>query len=118
MKNIGRQKNQGQEKVYSNLTKIVSTALSLPFSNAAVEHVFSQLKPVKSDHRASLKEESLLALLSTKYSFLKKGKLQAILMEPSSGMLNLHKRMKSNADDEETKKLRVQFLEEIMGVKT
>ena len=80
--------------------------------------MFSQLKLIKSDHRASLKEESLLALLSTKYAFLKKGKRQAILMEPSSEMLNLHKRMKSNADDEETRKLRVQFLEETTGVKT
>ena len=117
-KAVFNEKNQGQEKVYPNLTKVVSTALSLPFSNAAVERVFSQLKLVKSDHRASLKEESLLALLSTKYSFLKKGKRQAILMEPSSEMLNLHKRMKSNADDEETRKLRVQFLEETTGVKT
>ena len=48
-------------------------------------------KLIKSDHRAALKEESLLPLLSTKYSFLKEGKRQAVLMDPSTEMLNLHK---------------------------
>ncbi len=117
-KAVFNEKNQGQQKVYPNLTKVVSTALSLPFSNAAVERVFSQLKLIKSDHRAVLKEESLLALLSTKYSFLKEGKRQAVLMDPSTEMLNLHKRMKSSVDDEETGELRVQFLKEVTGVKT
>ncbi|XP_028402033.1 uncharacterized protein LOC114524975 [Dendronephthya gigantea] len=107
------EKNQGGEKVYPNLTNVVATALSLPFSNAAVERVFSQLRLIKNDHRATLKQESLLALLSTKYSFLKKGKRQAVLMDPSNEMLNLHKRMKSNADDEDAGKLRAEFLKEL-----
>ena len=51
-----------------NLVKVV---LSLPFSNAAVERVFSQLKLIKTDHRSCLKQESLLALLSTKIILLK-----------------------------------------------
>lgn len=110
------EENQGGKKVYPNLTNVVATALSLPFSNAAVERVFSQLKLIKGDHRATLKQESLLALLSTKYSFLKKGKRQAVMMDPSNEMLNLHKRMKSNADDEDAGKLRAEFLKELKNV--
>ena len=65
------ERNQAHEKVNPNLTKLVATVLSLPFSNASVERVFSQLKIIKDDRRAALKQESLLALLCTKFSFLK-----------------------------------------------
>lgn len=106
-------KNQGQKKVNSSLTKVVATLLSLPFSNAAVERVFSQLKLIKNDRRSALKQESLLALLSTKLSFFKKGKRQASLMDPTTQMINLHKRMKSNAKDEDAAKLRASFIEEL-----
>ena len=48
---------------YPQLTKVIKVLLSLPFSNVAAERLFSQLKLVKTDHRASLKQESLVALL-------------------------------------------------------
>ena len=115
---VFKEKIQVGAKIYPNLTKLVATVLPLPFSNAAVEHVFSQLKLIKSDHRASLKQESLLTLLSTKYSFLKKGKRQAVMMDPSREMLDLHKRMKSNAKDGDAGKLRAEFLKELKNVKT
>ena len=46
---------------------------SLPFSNASVERVFSQLTLMKSDHRAALKQESLIGLMMTKLAFQDKG---------------------------------------------
>ena len=106
---VFNEENKGQKNIYPILTKVVFTALSSPFLNAAVERVFSQLKLIKCNQRATLKQESLLALLPTKYFFLKEGKRQAVMMDPSSEMLNLHiyKRMKPNADDEETGKLRI-----------
>ncbi|CAB4007340.1 Hypothetical predicted protein [Paramuricea clavata] len=79
--------------------------------------MWSQLKLIKSDHRASLKQESL-ALLSTKYSFMKKGKRQAVMMDTSSEMLDLHKQMKSSAKDEDAAKLRAEFFKELKNVKT
>ena len=44
-------KNQDQKKMNPTFTKVVTTLLSLPFSNAAVERVFSQLKLIKNDRR-------------------------------------------------------------------
>jgi hypothetical protein len=84
-------KNQGQQKINPAFTKVVTTLLSLPFSNAAVERVFSQLKLIKNDRRSALKQESLLALLSTKLSFSKKGKRRASSMDPTTEMINLYK---------------------------
>ena len=110
---VFKAKNQGQQKINPALTKVVTTLLSLPFSNAAVERVFSQLKLIKNDRRSALKQESLLALLSTKLSFSKKGKRQASSMDPTTEMINLHKRMKSSAKDEDAAKLRASFIEEL-----
>ena len=78
---VFNEKNQGQEKVNSNLTKVAATVLSLTI----LKCVFSQLKLIKDDHRSLLKQECLLALLSTKYSFLMKGKRQGrlvVMMDP------------------------------------
>ncbi|KAJ8041329.1 hypothetical protein HOLleu_12119 [Holothuria leucospilota] len=105
------QLKDGQGNVmFPNLRKIVSVLLPLPFSNAAVERVFSQLKLIKNDHRSCLKQESLLGLLVTKFSLKQQGKMQAAQMDPSKTMLQLHSKMKSNADDAEVAELRKTFL--------
>lgn len=105
------QLKDGQGNVmFPNLRKIVSVLLSLPFSNAAVERVFSQLKLIKNDHRSCLKQESLLGLLVTNISLKQQGKMQAAQMNPSKTMLQLHSKMKSNADDAEVAELRKAFL--------
>ncbi|KAJ8028913.1 40S ribosomal protein S15 [Holothuria leucospilota] len=102
------QLKDGQGNVmFPNLRKIVSVLLSLPFSNAAVERVFSQLKLIKNDHRSCLKQESLLGLLVTKFSLKQQGKMQAAQMDPSKTMLQLHSKMKSNADDAEAEQVEV-----------
>ena len=94
------------------LIKVLKVLLSLPFFNAGVERVFSQLKLIKTDHRSSLKQESLLALLSTKM-FLKSDSLASVKLEPSKDMLTLHKNMVTNADNDDVTELRKNFLKKI-----
>ena len=96
-----------------NLVKVVKVLLSLPFSNAAVERVFSQLKLIKTDHRSCLKQESLLALLSTKMMLLKFNNLASVKLEPSKDILRLHKDMVANADNDDVNQLRKDFLKKI-----
>ena len=73
--------------------------LTLPFSNAAVERLFSQLSLTKNKQRASLRQEGLLALLQAKAYFKDRGSGQAGKYEPSERMLSLHRKMLSNATD-------------------
>ena len=99
-----------------NLLKVLKVLLSMPFSNAAVERVFSQLKLIKTDQRASLKQESLLALLRTKMTLLKSDRIDGpatVNLEPSNEMLSLHKTMVTNADNDEVTKLKKEFLKKI-----
>ena len=56
------------EAKYPVLMAFVCILASLPFSNASVERIFSQLKLVKADHRNSLKSMSLVSLLQAKMS--------------------------------------------------
>ena len=98
---------------YPNLSKIVAVLFSLPFSNASVEQVFSQLKLIKSDHRAALKQQSLIGLMMTKLTFQDKGTGQAVKLDPPKKMIKLQNVMKSSADDEDTAKLRKALLQEL-----
>ena len=61
------------DKKYSNLSKVVGCAMSLPHSNASVERTFSHLRWIKTDQRNSLKNASLVSLLHTKYGLKTKG---------------------------------------------
>ena len=102
---------------YPNLVKVVKVLLSLPFSNAAVEGLFGQLKLIKSDQRASLKQESLVALLSTKLNLNPsqgvKGTLQAVKLETSKEMLTMHEEMKTNASNDEVAELRRKYIRKL-----
>ncbi|CAB3981994.1 Hypothetical predicted protein [Paramuricea clavata] len=88
------------EAKYPNLMGILA---SLPFSNCAVEHVFSQLKLVKTDHRSRLKSTSLISLLRSKMA-MKNGHYCAASLKPSKRILELASAMKLNATDEEETK--------------
>ena len=48
---------------YPNLKKVVACVMSLPFSNAPVERVFSLLKLIKTNSRNALKRETLVGLM-------------------------------------------------------
>ncbi|XP_028409123.1 uncharacterized protein LOC114531710 [Dendronephthya gigantea] len=95
-----------------NLVKVLKVLLSLPYSNAGVERVFSQLKLIKTDHRSCLKQESLLALLTTKLTLLKSNN-SSVKLVPSRDMLNLHKKMVTNADNDDVNQLRKDFLKKM-----
>ena len=47
---VFKAKKTANELATPNLVKVVKVLLSLPFSNAQVERVFSQLKLIKTDH--------------------------------------------------------------------
>jgi len=113
---VFQEKTAAGESTFPNLTKVVKTLLSLPYFNVAVERVFSQLKLIKTDHRASLKRESLLALLTTKMTLLKSNPsqaLQTVTFEPKKEMLNLYGKMKSDADNDEVAELRKEFTKKL-----
>ena len=97
---------------YPNLIKFFTTLSSLPFSNAAVERVFSQLKLVKTDHRNSLKSMSLVSLLQSKLSLKNQG-VTAASLQPNKELLKQARDAKSDATDEQVKGLRKEFLKDI-----
>jgi len=100
-------KNATGQPMFPNLAKVLQCIFSLPFSNVSVERVFSQLKLIKNDHRTALKQESLFALLSAKMAMMQSGILKsAAELEPSKEMLKLHRKMTSNATNEEVAGLR------------
>ena len=110
---VFQEKTAAGESAFPNLTKAVTTLLSLPYSNAALERVFSQLKL---DHRASLKRESLLALLTTKMTLLKSNPsqtLRTVTFEPKNEMLTLYGKVKSDADNDGVAELRKDFIKKL-----
>ena len=50
---------------YGHLRKVVSATLSLPFSNASVERLFSVLKLIKTSAWNRLRKETLARLIHT-----------------------------------------------------
>lgn len=59
-------KNASNTKIFIDLEKVIGLLLVLPFSNASVERLFSQLKLTKTLHRNQLKNETLNAILSSR----------------------------------------------------
>ena len=92
--------------------KFVEVLASFPFSNAAVERVFSLLKRVKPDDRQRLKSSSLVSLLQCKLA-MRNGKCTAANLKPGKRVLDLMSKMKSNTTDGEVKDLKIKFLDEL-----
>lgn len=59
-------RNSANEPLFDNLKKVMCLILVLPFSNACVERIFSQLKLIKTDHRNRLNTNTIAALMITK----------------------------------------------------
>lgn len=101
------------EPRYPALISFVGILSSLPFANAAVERVFSQLKLVKTDHRNLLKSTSLVSLLQSKMG-MKNRHVSAASLKLNKEMLQLAANMKSNATDAQVKELRKEFLSKLL----
>ncbi|KAF9424289.1 hypothetical protein HW555_000428 [Spodoptera exigua] len=79
------------EPMFPNLKEIIKVLLVLPFSNACVERVFSQLKLIKSDQRNRLNADTIAALMATKAAV-----KNATTFEPSKALM--HAKIKCNTD--------------------
>ncbi|KAF9406804.1 hypothetical protein HW555_012943 [Spodoptera exigua] len=79
------------EPMFPNLKEIIKVLLVLPFSNACVERVFSQLKLIKSDQRNRLNTDTIAALMATKAAV-----KNATTFEPSKALM--HAKIKCNTD--------------------
>ena len=106
--NIQDAKTSSGEPKYQVLIRFVSILASLPFSNVSFERLSSQLKLIKTDQRNLLKSSSLVSLLQAKIGMKNHHVTAATLA--TRGMVQLAANMKTNATDEETKKLRKEFL--------
>lgn len=64
---------------YPNLRRMICCLMSLPFANAPVERLFSGVKLIKTDHRNSFQQESLVGLLHAKEGMNCQGKPADVL---------------------------------------
>ena len=85
---------------YPNSRKVVAHLMSLPFSNAPVEKLFSALKIVKSDCRNSLKRESVVGLFHTQQGMKSYNLLaEKLNVADHPELLKLVRKVQSNATD-------------------
>jgi hypothetical protein len=87
------------EPQFPNLKVFISLLLSLPFSNASAERFFSfmkEMKLTKTPLRNALHDKSLSALLKAN-NWLKNEGLTAGKMEIPENLINLAKKVKTNA---------------------
>lgn len=64
---VNEQRNSMNQKRFSNIASLALALLSLPFSSASVERIFSQMNVVHSKLRNRLNVRSVEALLQIKY---------------------------------------------------
>ncbi|VEN52571.1 unnamed protein product [Callosobruchus maculatus] len=65
-KQIFKMKNATNTEIFPNLKKVINLLLILPFSNASVERVFSNLFNIKTDKRNFLSTNTVRGILSSK----------------------------------------------------
>ena len=89
-------KNDAGLQCYPNLYQIMSTLLSLPFSNASAERFFSQLNLTKTTERTRLKNETVRGLMHTVY-YLKNKEISAHSMQIDEKLLKAINNVRSDA---------------------
>ena len=89
-------KNDAGLQCYPNLYQIMSTLLSLPFSNASAERFFSQLNLTKTTERTRLKNETVRGLMHTVY-YSKNKELSAHSMQIDEKLLKAINNVRSDA---------------------
>ena len=91
-------KNDAGLQCYPNLNQIMSTLLSLPFSNASAERFFSQLNLTKTPERTRLKNETVRGLMHSVYVYcLKNKELSAHSMQIGEKLLKAINNIRSDA---------------------
>lgn len=65
-KQVFKMRTATGQLAFKNLCTVFKLLFVLPFSNASVERVFSNLKNIKTYHRNCLKTETVVALMATK----------------------------------------------------
>lgn len=78
-------KNAANGEIFKNLKIVITFLLILPFSNASVERLFSDLNNIKTDNRNRLKTDTVVALLATKDGIKSQG--GCLKFNPSDKML-------------------------------
>lgn len=89
------QRNAANLPCFPNLKVVMSTLLSLPFSNASVERCFSKLNLIKNKQRTKLKNETLKGLMHMIYHL--KNNLTSDRLDTNAGMIAALRGVKSNA---------------------
>lgn len=79
-------KNDADELLFPNLKKVITLLLVLPFSNASVERIFSNVFNIKTDKRNLLHTSTTKALIATKDGVEEGG--GCIKFQPSKEILN------------------------------
>lgn len=69
--------------IFPNLKRVIGLLLVLPFSNACVERIFSQLKLIKCENRNRLNTATISSLMATKANI-----KNATKFEPSKAMMH------------------------------
>lgn len=84
-KDVFNLKNAAGDHMFKNLSVLIKFLLTLPFSNASVERVFSELKNCKTAHRNRLKTSTVVALMATREGVRKSN--GCVNFEPTKKML-------------------------------
>ncbi|KAK4297981.1 hypothetical protein Pmani_029642 [Petrolisthes manimaculis] len=96
---VNEKENSAGEKLFSNISSLVLSLLSLPFSNATVERIFSQMNVVHSKPRNRLNVRSVEALLQIRYGLIHYFQ-SCVNFEPSDDMIR-NFNSKGTAEEEE-----------------
>ncbi|XP_063838163.1 uncharacterized protein LOC135087290 isoform X3 [Ostrinia nubilalis] len=105
-KKIFEKKNVDSRCKFVQLPILVNYFMSLPFSNAAVERLFSDLKNIKTDKRNRLDNETVASILCVKSGLKRTGTTSVQLMKNQLEIPHL-KFVQSNASASESKKIRL-----------
>lgn len=87
---VNEEKNSMGQKIFSNIASLALALLSLPFSNASVERIFSQMNVVQSKLRNRLSVRSVEALLQIRYRLKLQGQT-CVNFESTTDMLKKKK---------------------------
>lgn len=83
---VSEKKNSAGEQKYPNISSLALALFSLPFSNASVERIFSQMNVVHSKLRNRFSVRSVEAILQIRYG-LSLQRISCVNFTPSEDML-------------------------------